>query len=72
MTSGPPAERVPATASRIVDLVWIARTPMLFRAVCERAIPPEARLVVLDLDRTLHLGRNMGELLGWEISAYRG
>ena len=59
-------------ATRLVDLVWISREPIAFRALCERAIPPETRLVVLDLDRTLHLGRNMGELLGWEISAYRG
>jgi hypothetical protein len=57
---------------RIVDSIWIARTPLPFRELCERAVPREARLVVLDLDRTLHLGRNMGELLGWEISAYRG
>jgi hypothetical protein len=56
---------------RIVDSIWIARTPLAFRALCERAVPPETRLLVLDLDRTLHLGRNMGELLGWEISAYR-
>jgi phosphoserine phosphatase len=59
-------------ATRLVDLVWISREPIAFRALCERAIPPETRLVVFDLDRTLHLGRNMGELLGWEISAYRG
>jgi hypothetical protein len=62
----------PVSATRLVDLVWISREPIAFRALCERAIPPETRLVVLDLDRTLHLGRNMGELLGWEISAYRG
>lgn len=60
------------TRVRIVDSVWIARTPVTFRDVCERAVPAETRLLVLDLDRTLHLGRNMGELLGWEISAYRG
>jgi hypothetical protein len=59
-------------ATRVADLVWISREPIAFRELCERAIPPETRLVVLDLDRTLHLGRNMGELLGWEISAYRG
>jgi hypothetical protein len=57
---------------RVVDSIWIARTPLAFRELCERAVPPETRLLVLDLDRTLHLGRNMGELLGWEISAYRG
>jgi hypothetical protein len=60
------------SATRVVDLVWISREPIAFRTLCERAIPPETRLVVLDLDRTLHLGRNMGELLGWEISAYHG
>ena len=59
-------------ATRIVDRVWISREPLPFRELCERAVPPEARLVVLDLDRTLHLDRNLGELLGWEISAYRG
>ncbi len=62
----------PACAARVVDHVWISRHPVAFRELCERAIPPETRLVVLDLDRTLHLDRNMGELLGWEISAYRG
>ncbi len=55
-----------------MEHVWISRDPITFRELCERAIPPETRLVVLDLDRTLHLDRNMGELLGWEISAYRG
>jgi hypothetical protein len=62
----------PSATTRVVDLVWISREPIAFRELCETAIPPDARLVVLDLDRTLHLGRNMGELLGWEISAYRG
>ncbi len=61
-----------SSLTRVVDLVWISREPITFRQLCERAIPPETRLVVLDLDRTLHLDRNMGELLGWEISAYRG
>jgi haloacid dehalogenase-like hydrolase len=61
-----------ASRARVVDSIWIAHTPVAFRDLCERAIPPETRLIVLDLDRTLHLGRNMGELLGWEISAYRG
>jgi hypothetical protein len=42
-----------------------------FRELCRRAIPPDARYLVLDLDRTVHLGRNMGELLGWEVVAYR-
>jgi hypothetical protein len=61
----------PPPRTRVVDSIWIAREPLAFRELCERAVPPETRLLVLDLDRTLHLGRNMGELLGWEISAHR-
>lgn len=30
-------------------------------------IPPEADYVVLDLDRTVHLGVTLGEVLGWEM-----
>jgi hypothetical protein len=60
-----------APRTRLVDSIWIGREPLSFRELCERAVPAEARLLVLDLDRTLHLGRNMGELLGWEISAHR-
>jgi len=56
--------------TRLVDSIWIARAPLAFRELCERAVPAETALLVLDLDRTLHLGRNMGELLGWEISAH--
>jgi hypothetical protein len=65
-------DRSNAPLTRLVDTFWIAREPIAFRELCERAVPPETRLLVLDLDRTLHLGRNMGELLGWEISAYKG
>jgi hypothetical protein len=64
--SPPPA----APRTRLVESIWIARAPLAFRELCERAVPEETRLLVLDLDRTLHLGRNMGELLGWEISAH--
>jgi hypothetical protein len=31
-------------------------------------LPPEAEYVVLDLDRTVHLGVTIGERLGWEIT----
>jgi hypothetical protein len=57
---------------RVVDSIWIACTPLAFRELCERAIPPEARLVVLSLDRTLHLGRNMGELFHDMSTSVRG
>jgi hypothetical protein len=57
--------------TRLVESLWISHAPVAFRSLCERAVPPSAQLLVLDLDRTLHLGRNMGELLGWEICAWR-
>src|SRR5678815_3119093 len=56
--------------ARVVDRFAVHGTPIEFRTLCERTIPPETRYLVLDLDRTLHLGRNMGELLGFEIGAY--
>jgi hypothetical protein len=55
-----------------VESFSITATPIAFRDLCERAVPRGTRLLVLDLDRTVHFGRNMGELLGWEISAYKG
>lgn len=41
-----------------------------FLTLCERAVTPETRYLVLDLDRTIHFGHNVGELLGFELSAY--
>lgn len=41
-----------------------------FRELCAAAVPPSTRFIVLDLDRTLHLARNTGEYLGWELGAY--
>jgi len=58
--------------TRIVDRVVIHGAPVDFRELCRRTVPADARYLILDLDRTAHLGRNMGELLGWEISAYWG
>ncbi len=42
-----------------------------FRELCADAVPTTTRYLVLDLDRTLHLARNIGELLGWEIAAQK-
>jgi hypothetical protein len=64
-------EATDTARTRLVESFWMAREPITFRALCERAVPPETRLLVLDLDRTLHLGRNMGELLGWEVNAHQ-
>ena len=56
--------------SRVVDRIVIHQDPVEFRALCEQAIRPNTKYLVLDLDRTFHFGRNLGELLGWELSAY--
>jgi hypothetical protein len=43
-----------------------------FRELCARVLTPATRYLVLDLDRTIHLGRDLGEDLGWELCAYEG
>jgi len=59
-----------ARRTRIVDRLAIHGEPIDFQELCRRAVPEDTRYLVLDLDRTLHLARNMGELLGWELCAY--
>ncbi len=61
-----------APLTRLVDRLVIHGPPISFRELCARAVPESTRLLVLDLDRTMHLARNMGELLGWELCAYQG
>jgi hypothetical protein len=56
----------------VVEQLVVHGAPVDFRELCARAVPADTRALLLDLDRTVHLGRNMGELLGWEIAAYRG
>jgi len=56
--------------ARVVDRMVIHREPLDFRTLCEHAVPPDTRYLVLDLDRTFHFGHNIGELLGWEVCAY--
>lgn len=60
------------THTRVVERLRVHGAPVDFRELCLRAVSPSTRVVVLDLDRTIHLGRNMGELLGWEIVAHLG
>ena len=43
-----------------------------FRELCASVLTPQTRYLVLDLDRTIHLGRDLGEDLGWELCAYQG
>jgi len=54
---------------RIVDRLVIHPEPLSFEALGRRAIPRDARYVVLDLDRTCFRGVNVGELLGFELIA---
>jgi hypothetical protein len=55
--------------ARVVDTLVLHQGLIDFRTLCERAVPPSTRYLVLDLDRTFHFGRNLGELLGWELCA---
>lgn len=43
-----------------------------FRDLCRRVLTSKTRYLVLDLDRTIHLGRDLGQDLGWELCAYQG
>ncbi|HET7752511.1 MAG TPA: haloacid dehalogenase-like hydrolase [Anaeromyxobacteraceae bacterium] len=55
---------------RVADRLVIHGEPIDFRTLCLRTVPTNAKYLVLDLDRTVHLARNMGELLGWEVGAW--
>jgi hypothetical protein len=56
---------------RVVDSLTVFDEPLDFRSLCARVIGANTDYLVMDLDRTTHLDRNLGELLGWEIEAYR-
>jgi hypothetical protein len=58
-------------APRVAEKVTIHGT-VEFLSLCEQVITPETKYLVLDLDRTIHFGHNVGELLGWELSAFQG
>lgn len=67
-----PSAAPPTTAGahvRLVQRVVLHGEPLDFRELARKAIPEDTRYVVFDLDRTFHLGRNMGELLGFELCA---
>jgi hypothetical protein len=55
---------------RLVDHMVIYDAPLDFSALCERLVDENTRYLVFDLDRTIHLGHNVGELLGWELCAH--
>lgn len=55
--------------TRVIDRLVHHGSPKSFDEVALSAVPADARYLVMDLDRTIHLGRNIGELVGWEYCA---
>jgi len=68
------ATRAALTSSpnRLVDRLVHHGEVASFRELCARVLTDETRYLVLDLDRTTHLGRDLGQDLGWELCAYEG
>ena len=58
--------------NRLVDRLIQHGEISSFRELCARVLTEKTRYLVLDLDRTIHLGRDLGEDLGWELCAYLG
>ncbi len=56
-------------AMRVVDRFVDHGAPLSFRDLCARVLEQEHDYLILDLDKTTHLGRNLGELLAWELCA---
>lgn len=56
---------------RYVDRFVAHGAPVSFRELCAEVLSLQTRYLVLDLDGTVHLGRNLGELLGWELTAHQ-
>ncbi|MGB5365093.1 MAG: hypothetical protein WBM75_00555 [Polyangiales bacterium] len=59
-----------SSAMRVVDRFVDHGAPLSFRELCARVLEEEPDYLVLDLDKTTHLGRNLGELLAWELCAH--
>ena len=55
---------------RVVDRFVDHGPALSFRGLCERVLEPDTDSLILDLDKTTHLGRNLGELLAWELCAH--
>lgn len=63
-------ESAPQRTMRIADRVTLHGGYIDFRTLCQRVVSPDTRYLVIDLDRTVHFKRNVGELLGFELCAY--
>ena len=58
------------TSMRVVDRFVDHGPPLSFRDLCARVLDERHDYLILDLDKTTHLGRNLGELLEWELCAH--
>ena len=58
------------TSMRVIDRFVDHGAPLSFRDLCARVLEEEHDYLILDLDKTTHLGRNLGELLEWELCAH--
>ncbi len=58
--------------NRLVDRLVHHGELASFQDLCTRVLTNKTRYLVLDLDRTIHLGRDLGQDLGWELCAYQG
>lgn len=59
-----------SSVMRVVDRFVDHGAPLSFRELCAWVVEEEPDYLVLDLDKTTHLRRNLGELLAWELCAY--
>jgi hypothetical protein len=57
---------------RLVDRYVVHGGCEPFVAKVARVLPPDTQYVVLDLDRTVHVGLTIGECLGWEVLSHPG
>ena len=61
----------PTKTTRFVDKLAIYDQPAAISKLLSETINDNTRYLVLDLDKTVHRGRNLGECLGWEMIATR-
>ncbi len=55
---------------RVVDRFVDHGPPLSFPDLCRRVLDDAHDYLILDLDKTTHFGRNLGELLAWELCAH--
>ncbi|MDP8257729.1 MAG: hypothetical protein P9M14_18435 [Candidatus Alcyoniella australis] len=58
-----------ANYTRLVDRITVHGGYLRGSEILDQVITDKTKYLVMDLDRTFHFGRNLGELLGWELSA---